>query len=341
MKKQLLNLSACAVLLVLASIAFADPLVPPVRVLEIPYAGQSEITIDGTADAVYSAVQSTDAFNPTGSTGADADFTFSFQVAYNPLYLYIYGEILDDFENSLNYTTDSFAFTYDCVEVFINLDTVGSLTAAYDSNTIQLRISRGIDSIQTPGRATQEEYMHHWENTATGWLFETAIPWTCVLGENQSSDDFENYLDFIHGFDVHGYDSDTLGPGHRDCQTAWDSDDPDDAADRTEDNAWNNRTVFGVVTLAANYWEWPCWPYCPGMEIEEITSKEEISIYPNPVGSTLHFEAEGLNLIRIYSLTGVKLIEEETTGEVDISGLKSGMYLAEINGNRFAKFIKE
>ena len=245
MKKQLLNLSACAVLLALASIAFADPLVPPVRVLEIPYAGQSGITIDGAADAVYSAVQSTDAFNSTGSTGADADYTFSFKVAYNTYFLYIYGEILDDYDNSLEYTTDDNQWTYDCIEIFINLDTV-SLSPAYDTNTIQLRINRGIDSIQSPGRATQEEYIHHWENTATGWLFETAIPWTCVLGNGQVPEDMQDYLDAVHGFDVSGTDSDTPGPDWRDCQTAWDPDDPDDF---TEDSAWNDRTVFGIVTL--------------------------------------------------------------------------------------------
>ena len=333
MKKQLLNLSACAVFLALASIAFADPLVTPVRTLEVPF--DDAIVIDGIADDGYSAVQSTVAFNTEGSTGADADFTFSFQVAFDPQYLYIYGEILDDYDNSLEYTNTANQWMYDNIEIFLNLDTVESMTAAYDSNTNQLRINRGIDSIQSPGRATQEEWDHHWENTASGWLFETAVPWTAVLSDAQVDRDMDAYLDLIHGFDMSGADSDSDNDTERTCQTAWDSDDPDDPGDTTEDNAWNNRLVFGIITLEYSAVPENWWPTAI-----ETPTEGNINAYPNPAFNTITFDIEGLQTVEIFSVTGVQVMVVESTGTVDISDLNSGLYVARI-GNNSVRFVKE
>lgn len=336
MKNQLLHLCTYAVFLALTSIAFADPLVPPVREMEIPFIYEDDIVIDGTTDNVYGPEQTTEVFNPTGNTGEDADFTVTFRVAYNIRYLYIYCEIWDDFDNSIQYSTSESPETYDNIEIFINLDTTGTVSA-YDTNTIQLRINRGIDSIQSPGRATQDEYIHHWENTATGWLFETAIPWICVLAESQNSyNDILNYLTTVNGFDLHGNDSDELGPDHLDCQTAWDSDGPSDPDDRTEGGAGTDPTLFGIFTFElCDDCSAPPW------DNVNLISENQVLVYPNPAGSIIHFEMEGVNLVRIYSLAGVKLMEVETTGDVDISGLKSGMYLAGINGKIFVKFTKE
>jgi len=339
MKKQLLNLSACAVLLAIAASTFALPLVPPVRDIEIPYAGQvGDITIDGTADAAYSADQSTDVFNPTGWTNA-ADYTFSFKVAWNPMYLYVIGTVADDFDNSLTYTTDANPWEYDNCEIFLSLDTTDSETATSsgyggDTNCVQLRINRGIDSIQTPGRATQEEYVHHWENTATGWMFETAVPWTSVLGDGQVKEDMLEYIDAISGFDMSGADSDELGAGHRDCQTAWDNDDPSDPADRTEDNAWTNRMVFGIMTLGGDATDF-IFP-----SSVEPTVDNNISVYPNPAVNSINLDIDGLQTVEIFSITGVQVMVVETTGIVDISNLNSGLYVARV-GNSSVRFVKE
>jgi len=267
---------------------------PPVQTLNIPY---SSNVVDGTQSSGewYSPIQSTCAFNVTGSTGDDADFTCSFQIACNEVYLYLFVVILDEFDNSVEYTTTPNAFEYDCVELFLDLDTAGSGTNPdYDSNTIQLRFNRGLtDSVQTPGRAAQEEYELYVENTTSGWLMEAAIPWTCVLAEGQLPEDICDYKNLVHGFDLSGVDSDQPGPGHRDCQTAWDSDDPG-MPDATEDLAWNNRTVFGVVTF--NYYL--CTePYIPSTT--SIYRNNTISLYPNPAGNTIHFELEGLQTIKI------------------------------------------
>ncbi len=332
MKKQLLNLSACAVFIALANFAFAVPHHAPISTMEIPYANTGVITIDGIAEAAYSASEATVAFNVTGSTGDDADYTMSFQAAFNPQYLYILFTVLDEFDNPPEYTTDGTPHEYDNVEVFLSLDTVGT-TVAYDSNTIQLRFSSGLDSVQQRGNAAEEEYDLHFEKTASGFIIEVAIPWTCVLSTAQVREDMEDYLEAIHGFDVSGGDSDVIGLGGRDCQVAWDSDDPE-MPDATEDLAWNDRTMFGIVSLATvTDWVWP-------PSSIEPTVESNISVYPNPAVNSINFDIEGLQTVEIYSITGVQVMVVESTGQVDISDLNSGLYVARI-GNHSVRFVKE
>ena len=334
MKKQLLNLSAVAILLAIASFTFGRELVQPVSTLEIKYAEPGTMKIDGFDDeAVYSAEQSTIAFVTTGSTGADADFTFTFKVAYDLDYMYLFAKILDDVDNSLTYTTDANPWTYDCIEVFLSLDTTGSTGVTSngygdDTNCVQLRINRGIDSVQQTGRATADMYINHFENTGDGWLCETAIPWKAVLATGQDPEDIMDYIGAVNGFDMSGADSDTPGPDHRDCQTAWDSDDPVETG--TEDNAWTDRSVFGIMTLEVK----------DDYLATENFTQDNLVAYPNPANNTITFSIEGMQTVEIYNITGAKVLTQLTTGQVDISSLMSGIYFANINGSS-VKFIKE
>ncbi len=228
----------------------AAPHVQPVRAMEIPYT--NGVTIDGVADDCYSLPQSTIAYNNEGSTGADEDFTLSFRVCYDTLRLYLYANILDDYISSIPYTTSPEPWMYDNVEVFISLDTTGTIEG-YDTNTTMLRFNRGIqDSAQMPGRADQSEYAGnvYYENIDSGWVLEVGIPWTAVLGSGQMPEDIMDYIKAgtVNGFDVHGSDNDTDGHDQKDCQTAWDSDGPE-IPDATEDLAWCNRIYFGIMTL--------------------------------------------------------------------------------------------
>jgi Zn-dependent metalloprotease/Leucine-rich repeat (LRR) protein len=246
-----LTLYSRPITLVVQSSPTTSSYVSPVRSMTIPF-NSDGIVIDGVDDeADYSSWQSTDAFNPIGSTGADADFTMQFKVCYDANYLYFFAKILDDYESDWEWGGSN-QWTYDGVELYMDLDTNGSgNNPAYDSNTYQIRFNRGIDSVGNDyGRGCKRsDHLYYWENTSDGWLFEAAIDWKFVLGLGQRPEDIMQYFEdgVISGFDVSGFDSDTDGPDHRDCQTAWDNDDPADAADRTEDNAWNNRTVFGTI----------------------------------------------------------------------------------------------
>jgi hypothetical protein len=323
MKKQLLNLSlTLAAGILLASNAVAQ-LIPPVRTMEIPAITEVPV-IDGLAsEASYSAMQSTDVFNPTGWDG-DADFKFDFQVMWGYNYLYVYGEIADDVEH--NYVWDQGdPWTFDNCELFVDLDT-NTVATAYGATCAQLRFARALDSVETAGRAPRADYMWYVENTASGWAFEVAVPWTAFLADGALPEDIMDYVANSIGFDMSGADSDNTdgddAVGNRDVQSAWDSDEPDDEADRTEDTAWNNTSVFGNVTLMGT----------PVDFSPAVSADASFNVYPNPALNTVTFVGVS-GTVEVFSITGQQVMVLDVVEGVatDISALNSGVYFMVAN----------
>jgi len=329
MKKQLLNLSFVAVALALYVTSFAKP-IEPVRTMVIPMAGAGAPALDGVAEAVYSDVQTTDIFNPTGYDG-ESDFTATVQLCYDPTYLYAFVNVTDDVDHSYEWGVGN-AWEFDNVEFFLQLDT-NTVTTSYSTTTVQLRVCRTLDSVETAGHCARADYGYYMEAAAAGgWIAEVAIPWTCVLAEGAVADDFMDYVnvDATIGFDFGAADSDNSDGdatvGNRDVQAAWDSDDPSDADDRTEDLAWNNTATFGYVTL--EYYT----------ALDDMT-QSNLNAYPNPATDEITFNVEGEVSIEIYSITG-SLVTTINQNTLDVSNFNSGMYIAldKINNNsiRFA-----
>ena len=75
--------------------------------------------------------------------------------------------------------------------------------------------------------------------------------------------------------------------------------------------------------------------------------KQSIKLFPNPVSETLFIASEGIPVesISIYSIAGKRVLSEtSTTKQIDVSGLKSGLYFAKIatsEGKSVQKFIKK
>ena len=71
------------------------------------------------------------------------------------------------------------------------------------------------------------------------------------MPDGSREEDIEYYLANHMGLDINFADSDNsdgdASVGNRDSQSSWDSDLPD--GDLTEDQAWNNTQVFGIVSL--------------------------------------------------------------------------------------------
>ena len=94
-------------------------------------------------------------------------------------------------------------------------------------------------------------------------------------------------------------------------------------------------------------------PFFSGMNFGNIElgvedlNKFSISINPNPVSETLFVTSEGrpIQSISVYSITGERVLSEiATTNQIDVSGLKAGLYFAEIatsEGKSMQKFIKK
>lgn len=80
-------------------------------------------------------------------------------------------------------------------------------------------------------------------------------------------------------------------------------------------------------------------------DLSIVDIKEEfIKIYPNPVKHYLNFSKELTN-IEIYNLEGAKILNFETSLQIDVSNIPSGTYLLkaiDLSGkNVFSKFIKK
>ena len=240
--------------------AISAQYVEPVRTMNVPVV-TSPMVMDGQAsESSWSNTQNTVIFNDDGWEGT-SDLGGYFKLTWDMTYLYLFADIADDYEH--NFDPDgsySPSYTFDCIEFYIDLDTNNN-TFIYDENTIQLRFNRGVAGIQIPGRADVEDYNYYWENTNNGWLVEVAIPWTCAMPDGSLPEDILDYIDSPMGFDLSFSDSDNsngiVEEGNRDAQTVWDSDDPDDPYDRTEDNAWNNTLVFGIISLDGEFNDWP------------------------------------------------------------------------------------
>ena len=75
--------------------------------------------------------------------------------------------------------------------------------------------------------------------------------------------------------------------------------------------------------------------------------KQSIKLFPNPVSQTLFITSEGspVEHISIYAISGKRIISEAaSTNQLDVSGLKAGLYFAEIatsEGKSIQKFIKK
>jgi hypothetical protein len=157
------------------------------------------------------------------------------------------------------------------------------------------------------------------------------------MAEGSDPEDFMDYVEAVIGFDFSGADSDNSdgdpAVGNRDVQSAWDSDDPDDPEDRTEDLAWNNTSVFGYVTLG----------YCP-ISIDNFSSESDVQVIPNPAAESIRLgDLQKVSSLIIYNMQGAVVY----TGyyhpgeELDISGLKSGMYTLSLDGTESGRFVKK
>jgi len=330
MKKQLLNLSMVAGALALyIGTVFAAP-TPPYTTMEIPYALPA-VVIDGDLDDVYGPEQPTVYMRETQQADYEGaqDFTCVFNVAWDLDYLYIYAEMQDDIIH--NFTGQGNDYEFDNIEWFVQFDT-NTVVTTYDDGTHQFRLNRGLDTARNSGNVPASTWggIEMVPDNGTGWVCEIAMPWEAVWGGDPAGvlpEDIMVYIEDGMGFDFAGADSDGTDPaaGARSYQTAWDDDQPEgEPGSGDADFAWNNTSKFGFVTF----------------EIPNslpTATPNSVNAYPVPAITTITFEIEGVQKIEILSMTGNLIKVVETSGVVDVSDLKSGIYFARI-GNSITKF---
>jgi hypothetical protein len=233
----------------LNAVLIAAP-VEPVRTMMVPYASSAPF-LDGLMDDCYGELQTTEYGFPDQQAGygGESDFRADFAVCWDENYFCIYTEITDDIDHSYEWDFSE-PWYFDNYNIYFQLDT-NTMVTTYDEHTVQLRICRGLDSIEYPGRTERADYIYFMESqSADGWITEIAIPWTAVLGEGEGTELDLDYSGVAIGYDFDAGDSDNSDgdetQGNRDYQTFWDL----DGQDGTEDLAWMNTSLFGYIELA-------------------------------------------------------------------------------------------
>ncbi len=104
-----------------------------------------------------------------------------------------------------------------------------------------------------------------------------------------------------------------------------------------DENIQNPRTI--TITGDATYTA----IFVPVTTIEGIENAE-ISIFPNPTTGIVNIEAEGLNKVVVYDVTGRMMMSVANESTIDISNLEAGVYFFSVeteNGSAMKKLVKE
>ncbi|MBN1116298.1 MAG: hypothetical protein JXA77_03770, partial [Bacteroidales bacterium] len=215
------------------------------------------ITLDGyESEAEWSDINiiTTPFQSPIGFRGAD-DLSAYFRTCFNDRAFYVFANISDD--TAAYYDGENGGWwDFDAFEVMFNLDTVGIYPdGSYLDDAILIGFNRGYANVSTiivgskvDGYDDPELKFAQIEN-GTGWQIEIEIPWNYILPSGLEPEDIVNYVNTFIGFDIKIDDADTDDPYYpgRDAQLTWDT----DGLDGTEDNAWNDTRVFGLMKLIA------------------------------------------------------------------------------------------
>ncbi len=328
-------LFSLCILLSSASHYLLAQLIQPVRTLELPQITSDPIINGQSNEADYSGPQTTDLFNPEGWTGPE-DFTAQFKLMWGYSYLYFYGNVTDDMDHHYHWGYDN-PRGFDNCEIYIDLDT-NTIDSTYRENsTIMLRFCRGLDSVETPGRAARSDYDYYYINNSDGWIFEAAIPWTCVMERGSLPEDIMDYIVNNIGFDVLFTDSDNSDGdpaiGNPDAQVAWDLDNPDTPDDRTEDLAIVSTRVFGNISTVG------C--ACDYIKTEQALS---VDLYPNPCTDFLNVSFYlGYLKLKVLNIEGQLVHEQAIEGPIrmNTSHLSPGIYMILLDNRPAGKFIKQ
>ncbi len=342
MKKQLLNLTFAAVIMFAATIAKAQYAIPNMT-LDFPAITAAVVVDADGSDASYSDfVTDLKIGKEAGAAvpyadGAAPDFDVQFKTCWSANYLYVYVEVTDDiFEPYLNGQANS--WTWDNVEIFIDLDT-NSTTNTYDErSTTQMRFCPGLETaagadsiVESSSRGDIGKFKSAWEKTPDGYHVELGIPWLTATTDTEIDMVAKMDTTAIIGWDIGIADADGDGTGTEGgrnvaggAQMFWDLDTDDPTlvlGTGNEDNAYQNRRVFGWVTLSGTPVDDPI-----VTGLKSVNNVSSVLVYPNPAVDVLHVN-NYFGSATIYSVTGSVVMEVENVNEsINISNLSSGVY---------------
>ena len=98
---------------------------------------------------------------------------------------------------------------------------------------------------------------------------------------------------------------------------------------------WGDYTIATEIAQWTYVWETPVQPVTAYNSVNELEA-ETLSVYPNPATEVLYVNAENLNRVEIYDMTG-RNVMTTTMSVVDLRGIESGVYFVTVRSENAAK----
>ena len=274
-------------------------------------------SIDGFAEDIWNheSIQLLSAENTLVGNGLNPqDLSGTAKMIWDNSNIYLLAEITDD-----SFQNDGPA-TYEDDNVEFYFDTNNSKGASYDADDVQFSFAwnDGDNVGVLPSGRSSEGINYVIAENSSGYLLEAAVPWNTI--QAIPAEGMKIGFEFMINDDDDG--------GSRDAKLSWNA---------TEDQAWQNASLFGTIVLKGN----------PPAEVLGTLKDENtgISVYPNPAHDILKVEGFSKEFnYQIRDLNGKTIMKGDTTNAISIGGLKSGIYLLEIISDSVQtefKFLKD
>ena len=101
---------------------------------------------------------------------------------------------------------------------------------------------------------------------------------------------------------------------------------------------WGDYTIGTEIAPWVYVWETPVQPVSVYDAVDEVEAAS-LSIYPNPATEVLYVNAENLNRVEIYDMTG-RNVMTTTMSVVDLRGMETGVYFVTVRTENAAKTTK-
>ena len=101
---------------------------------------------------------------------------------------------------------------------------------------------------------------------------------------------------------------------------------------------WGDYTIGTEIAPWVYVWETPVQPVSVYDAVDEVASAT-LSVYPNPATEVLYVNAENLNRVEIYDMTG-RNVMTTTMSVVDLRGMETGVYFVTVRTENAAKTTK-
>jgi hypothetical protein len=266
----------------------------------------SPVTIDGVKENIWNQANGVSLENTLlGSISGSSDAGGTAYTFWDNDKFYLFLEVSDD---QLEAGPDAAAYQDDGIEIYFDINNDKSSTYGADDYQYRFRINDIVS--EKNGHTTGVDFVQN--NTATGYDFEIAIPWSTLGGSTPSIGD-------LLGFDVHLIDDDD--GGDREAKLAWYA---------TVDDSWKDPSVFGTAKLKAEL----------VTEHTELNAENNIRVYPSVTDGIVFINGTEQTVVSVISVpSGVVKQINLSNGFVDISGLPVAMYMLKIN-NQYFKIIK-